>query len=440
MSEYVKHNKLIDSAKGLLVQGLRKPSLGTWKLFSRVFFKELQQDAYEWTFLQFPGDFEYLDQAINRDITNVIAFCNFYAQVATPDDAQCEIDIKKFEPFLNQLLDLKWLTNSSLEVRDGEVNISADSGALSLHPLLLYRKENRKPCFVFFNDIKNGSIALNDNKALPKEIDVYYKAILQRYAQDTDGDALLAVLYTFAAAKDYLTMSHLGLINKLDYVTLERIGSTLKEVLCENPMTDDVLDYQLFHESFREYLLKEKAKEISNAAEKIIEFCGTWKELEGSWEQRYALEHYATHLSESNKVKHHELLMELIYDRAYVAEQMKTLKSFDSSNRLYQLALIKACVLKKDDVAREAALCLVDIKYKEANGISQVLAKVANGDIDLALKGIESFGGLDEEGVTRKFILYMLCLMELTLMESKDKRFRKKAIKKMLHHNRIKMS
>jgi hypothetical protein len=713
MAEYVKHNKLSESAKSLLVQGLRMPSLGTWQLFSRVLFKELQQDAYEWTFLKFPIDFEYLDKALTKDITNIIAFRNIYAHGATPDDAQCETDIKKFEPFLNQLLELKWLTNSSLELIDGKVNISADSGTLSLHPLLLYRKENTEPCYAFFNDLKddkvgllnyplakhyrekdfyrefheylplrewkktcnnefyqlieelaetfkgraaerlqllnfvteknkgyffiqgnpgigksaliaqfskdlrantalngvqvveyfilrrtpsadvcnmlnylirrtdevfsagkeiqaegntvfelqnqlfakwrlwgqqsngqkllflidgldegvendvvtylprenfdniliiygsrrgghksiddllatlptehhsilelsslskediraliyevaskydlerestwidevqkrsqgnslylkllcnaieNGSIALNDIKALPKEIDVYYKAILHRYAQDKDGDALLAGLYTFAAAKDYLTMSQLGHINKLGYAILERIGSTLKEVLYENPLTEEVLDYRLFHESFREYLLKEKAKEVSDAAEKIIEFCGTWKELEGSWEQRYTLEHYAAHLSESNKVKHHEVLMELIYDRAYVAEQMKTLKSFDSSNRLYQLALLKACALKKDDHAREAALCLVDIKYKEDNDAPQVLSLVANGEIDLALKRIENFGGVDEEGLKRKFILYMLCLMELTLLDSKNKPHSKIAIEKLLNH------
>jgi len=34
IAEYVKHNKLSEAAKGMLAQGLRTPSLGTWQLFS----------------------------------------------------------------------------------------------------------------------------------------------------------------------------------------------------------------------------------------------------------------------------------------------------------------------------------------------------------------------------------------------------------------------
>jgi hypothetical protein len=46
MSEYVKHNQLSESAKGLLSQGLRLPSLGTWQLFSRLLFEELEKSNY----------------------------------------------------------------------------------------------------------------------------------------------------------------------------------------------------------------------------------------------------------------------------------------------------------------------------------------------------------------------------------------------------------
>ena len=61
---------------------------------------------------------------------------------------------------------------------------------------------------------------------------------------------------------------------------------------------------------------------------------------------------------------------------------------------------------------------------------------IANGEIDLGLKRIESFAGPDEEGVKRKFILYMLCLMELTLLDSKDKSHRKISIEKLSEYFR----
>jgi tetratricopeptide (TPR) repeat protein len=714
LAEYVKHNNLSDSAKGLLAQGLRTPSLGTWQLFSRVLFEELQKMNYEFLLSDFANEFLSLDKALNSNKTNVIAMRNGYAHGATPSDEQCDIDIKKFDSFLTQLMELKWLVKSSLQVQNGKIMIANANGALSLHPMLLYRNEDSDASFAFFNDLKNdkvgllnyplgkhyrekdfftefheylplqdwnkignnefhqrieeltetfkgrtierekllqfvstknkgyisiqgnpgigksaliaqffkdlsshtelknlqvieyfirrstpqaqveymlnylirrtdelfpagkeiraegkkvfdlqsqlftkwrswseqskgqkilflidgldegvennlvtymprenfeniliiygarpgghktiddlwatlpaehhtklelyglskediralifevankyeidrespwidavqkrsqgnplylkllcdaianGSIGINDINALPKEIDEYYKAILQRYAQDMlDGDALLNGLFTFAAAKDYLTLSHLSLINKLGSATLQRIGSTLKEVLYENPLTEVVLDYQLFHESFREYLVKEKAKEVSDATNRIIDFSATWKELEGNWEQRYALEHYANHLFESKRPIHHDVLINLIHNQEYKRVQIKTLKSFDCSNRLFQLTLLKASELQQEDHMLEAALCLVDLKYEEANDVPKVIALVAAGEIDLVLQRIDSFGGTDKEGVQRKFILYMLCLMELTLTESKDKPYRKAGIEKLLTH------
>jgi tetratricopeptide (TPR) repeat protein len=714
LAGYVKHNKLSDKAKGLLSQGLRTPSLGTWQLFSRVLFEELSNDNNRWISNSFAKEFNTLEKALQSEKTNVIAFRNGYAHGATPTDAQCVTDIQKFDPFLKQLMQFEWLRESSLVAQEGKVWISTNQESLCLHPILLYRKEDSDASYAFFNDLKNDkigllnytlskhykekelfaefhehlplhewkksgnnefyqrieeltetfkgrtlerdkilqfvlqkskgyfsiqgnpgigksaliaqiikdlrahpelknikvieyfirrgiqqaqveylfnylirrtdevfedgrdiraegkmvfdlqnqlfskwrlwgernngqqllflidgldegvennivtylprenfenilfiygsrpgghksiddlwgqlptlnhiklelfglgkediraliyevankyelsresawidavqmrsqgnplylkllcdaieneSISLNDINALPKQIDEYYKAILFRYAQDTiDGDALLTGLFTFAAAKDYLTFAHLGLINQLGQASIQRIGSALKEVLIENPLTEDVLDFQLFHESFREYLVRENQKQVSDAVGRIINFSINWKELSGSWEQRYALEHLATHLSESKKSHHHELLMELIYNQAYVTEQKKILKNFDSSTHLYQLGLLKASELDKFDYTLEAALCLVDLHYEEANDAPQIIEMVANGDIDLALKRIESFGGSDQEGMQRKFILYMLCLMELTLLGSKEKPFKKLGIQKLLSH------
>jgi len=714
LGEYVKHNKLSDAAKGMLAQGLRTPSLGTWQLFSRVMFEELQADGYTWTFTDFLAEFATLDKALNADKTNVIAFRNGYAHGATPTDEQCEADIAKFDPFLKKLLECRWLNTTHLETRDGKVWVIGESAEVCVHPVLVNKADGVDMPYAFFNDLKNdrvgllnyplskhyrekeffkefheflplhewkktgnnefyqrieeltetfkgrtlererllqfvrenhkgycsiqgnpgigksaliaqffkdlraqkeltdvqvveyfirrgtiqaqteyvfnylirrtdelfapgkeiraegkavwdlqqqlfakwrlwgeqsagkkllflidgldegtennvvtymprenfegvliifgsrpgghktiedlwtqlptehhtklelvglgrediraliyevankyeveresawidavqqrsqgnplylkllcdalehGSIALNDIQALPDKIDEYYKAILDRYAADTvDGDALLAGLFTFAAARDYLTMAHLGLINKLGDATVQRIGSTLKEVLYENPLTEEVLDYQLFHESFREYLVKEKALKVRDAMERIIDFCATWRELEGTWEQRYALQHYAAHAAVSAREARATELLTLPGNTAYIETQKKVLKQFDSTKELYRLCLLKANEMKQYDRQLEAALCLVDLKYEEANDAPQVVALVAAGDIDLALKRIESFGGVDEEGVKRRFTLYMLCLMELTLLESKAKPFRKTAIEKLLNH------
>jgi hypothetical protein len=712
IAEYVKHNKLSEAAKGMFSQGLRTPSLGTWQLFSRILSEELNADGYAWTFTGFPKDFAALDKALNATKTNVISFRNGYAHGATPTDFQCESDIRQFEPFLIQLLDSHWLSNTTLENRDNKVCILSDTGELCLHPIFLSKDEGGSSPYAFFNDLKNdkvgllnyplskhyrekqfyqefhqylplnewkksgnnefyqrieeltetfkgrtierarlldfvsnnskgyfsiqgnpgigksaliaqffkdlkshkdtqqlqvveyfirrgtaqaqleyvlnylirrtdelfqagreiraegkavwelqqqlfskwrlwgeqskggkllflidgldegvensvvtylprenfegiliiygsrpgghksiddlwaqlpaehhtklelsglgkediraliyevankyeldrdsawidavqrrsqgnplylkllcdamehGSIVVNDIGALPEKIDEYYKAILDRYSRDADGDALLNALFTFAAARDYLTMAHLGLINKLGEATVQRIGSTLKEVLYENPLTEEVLDYQLFHESFREYLIKEKGASVREAAERIIDFCEGWNELEGTWEQRYALEHYAAHLGDSKKELRVETLSKLIYDHGYRATQKKVLKGFDASNEMYRIALKKSSELKREDDMLEAALCLVDLKYEEANDAPKIVEMIKKGEIDLALKRLESFGGSDKEGLKRKFILYIICLTELVI-NRKDSVINKSAIKDIIYH------
>ncbi len=713
ISAYIKQLNLSDSSKGMLAQGLRTPSLGTWQLFSRVLFDELEQNQYEWKLSDFSSSFKALDKALNASKTNVIAFRNGYAHGATPTDEQCEKDIKQFEPFLIQLFKSGWLSASSIQYRENRVWITADNYELCLHPILLFKEDGGSSPYAFFNDLKNdkvgllnyplskhyrekdfynefhqylplnewkkignsefdqrieeltesfkgrtierdkllkfvldnnkgyisiqgnpgigksalvsqflkdlkpyfeiqnlqtveyfirrgtaqakaeyllnyllrktdelfsggrevradgkeiwdlqqqlfskwrlwgelnpnrkllflidgldeavendivtylpretfdgilfvygsrpgghksiddlwtqlpveyhsklellglgkadiraliyevvnkyeieresqwvdaienrsqgnplylkllcdamsnGLIPLNDTEALPHTINDYYKAILDRYAHDPDGDALLCALYTFAAARDYLTITHLGIINKLGEATLQRISSTLKEVLYENPFTEHVLDYQLFHESFREYLVKEKKSQVNDASERIIDFCSSWKSCDGLWEQRYPLEYYSEHLADSKKEERTERLIRLIYDEDFIKTQQNILEHYGATSNLYKNALQKASDLKRYDDAHEAALCLIDLKYEEANDAPKIVALVAKGEIDLVLKRIESFGDADTNGLKRKFNLYMLCLLELTLLESKNKPFNKIAIEKILNH------
>jgi hypothetical protein len=714
MAEYVRQNKLSVAAKGLLSQGLRTPSLGTWQLFSRVLFEELEKDKFAWSLPSFSKEFAELDKALNNAKTNVIALRNGYAHGATPTDDACNTDIQKFDSFLTKLLHSQWLNDSHLEVANGNVLLHAERVSLSLHPLLLFRDERTDASFAFFNDIKNdkigllnyplgihyrekdfyhdfhehlplhewkksgnnefyqrieeltdtfkgriaergrllqfvvneskgycsiqgnpgigksaltaqffkdlrgskeannvhvveyfirrgtsqakadylfnylikrtdelfpdgreiraegktvfdlqnqlfskwrlwhehaqgkkllflidgldegiedqvpvymprenfqniliiygsrpgghksiddlwgslpiehhrkielqglsrqdiraliyevankyemeresawidavlkrsqgnplylkllcdsienGEIVLNDIKALPTKIDDYYKTILLRYANDPDGDALLSGLFTFAAAKDYLTISHLGLINLIGSATLMRIGSALKEVLYENPLTEEILDYQLFHESFREYLVKEHAREVTAAQQRIISFCGTWKELEGTWEQRYSLQYYGMHLYESTKFEHVEQLLMLSHNSTFVDHQKRILRNYNSSRSLFQVALLKATAIEQFDEQLYSALQIVDLKYDEQRRASEIISMVSNGEIQIALKRIESLKvQAEDQGAIIMFQLYILCIMELTLLSSRNKPFQRSAIQQLLNH------
>lgn len=285
------------------------------------------------------------------------------------------------------------------------------------------------------NAIENGSIPYNAPKALPTEINDYYKAILTRYANDSqDGDALLSSLFVFAAAFDYLTPVHLQLINGFGTAQSIRIESTLKEVLYENPLTEEVLDYQLFHESFREFLVQFYPTELKRAETKLLEFCSNWNTLQHTFEQRYALQYYTSHLTQNSSEHSILTLINLSKDKAYTDTQKNVLRGFTATKQLYQDIIHHTIKSANTDEALEAALALVDLKYEEQNDAASILAMVANNEIDLALQRITAFGGESKEDKQRQFILYMLCLMELTLLDSKDKPFSKFAIEKLLKH------
>jgi tetratricopeptide (TPR) repeat protein len=146
------------------------------------------------------------------------------------------------------------------------------------------------------------------------------------------------------------------------------------------------------------------------------------------------LEHYAAHLSDSRKAARSEELMHLLRDESYVLTQKKVLQNYKATSLLLRACLLKAGELQRREDQLEAALGLVDLRYEESNDAPLVVAMVGRGEIDAALRRIEAFGGSDKEGMRRKFTLYMLCLMELTLLGGKDKHFRKTAIDSLLRH------
>ena len=78
----------------------------------------------------------------------------------------------------------------------------------------------------------------------------------------------------------------------------------------------------------------EIATEIQEATERLIDFCSSWNELSGAWEQRYSLEFYAAHLAESKKSGHKETLMALPNNLIYLKTQYKVLKHFKGGKNL----------------------------------------------------------------------------------------------------------
>jgi len=144
---------------------------------------------------------------------------------------------------------------------------------------------------------------LNQSSTLPKRMDELYQTALLRMEKENPGS--LNFLLYIAAAKDFvspeLTSDWIGesttqLRNKFLYACIE--------FLYENTLTTTTEDYQLFHESLREYLSKTYAAELQQCKERICDWTINWKSTNGdiNFENdllTYAMQFSTEHLFES---------------------------------------------------------------------------------------------------------------------------------------------
>jgi hypothetical protein len=194
--------------------------------------------------------------------------------------------------------------------------------------------------------------------------------------------------------------------------------------------------YQLYHERLKVYLLQKLSEgEVSALHEKLIARLERGIEEQKADEfEWYGLEFLMGHLGVSSMLNGDgKKLIELSYSQTHWQRQLKISKGYIWTKNGLKEAMSWASKYKDDEVI-ECGLQMVDLHHQEQNAAPKIVALVAEGDFDTALKRIEQFGGNDKEGLQRKFILYMLCLMELTLLDSKVKPFRKEGIEKLMRH------
>jgi len=194
--------------------------------------------------------------------------------------------------------------------------------------------------------------------------------------------------------------------------------------------------YQLYHERLKVYLLQKLSEEeIHLLHDKLIgrleQAIEEQKADEFEW---YGLEFLSNHLSIAAMLNGEgKKLIQLAYSQTHWQRQLKISKGYSWTNNGLKQVMTWASKYNDDEVI-ECGLQMVDLHHQEQNAAPQIVALVAEGEFDAALKRIEQFGGNDKQSLQRKFIIYMLCLMELTLLDSKDKPHRKEGVAKLLKH------
>ena len=121
---------------------------------------------------------------------------------------------------------------------------------------------------------------LNQPNMLPKGMDDLYQSALLRLENENPGS--VNFLMYLAAAKDFVSAELAASWMSIDTLTVKnRMLYACLEFLYENPLTEGVEDYQLFHESLREYLSKTYTAELNNCKERICNWSLDWKSQNG---------------------------------------------------------------------------------------------------------------------------------------------------------------
>jgi hypothetical protein len=194
--------------------------------------------------------------------------------------------------------------------------------------------------------------------------------------------------------------------------------------------------YQIYHERLRTFILQRVSVGVfKRCNESIIKICRNALATKSSYEwDVYALEHLSTHLLvPAMEGLDSASLKTLAYDKAHWNRQIDTSKGYGWTKRMHNEMMLWASKYDDEQVI-ECSLNKVDLFHMEQSDAPRIVGLVAQNEIETALQRIESFGGNDDEGIQRKFLLYMLCLMELTLLDSKNENFCNSAIEYLLKH------
>jgi hypothetical protein len=294
--------------------------------------------------------------------------------------------------------------------------------------------QNLDPTYLryIYDNLIKGIVHPENASELPEGLIGLYEEAFEEHLPVMERQLLLKRFALFAILKKEVSTAFVTkVLEEKEEVVLEFINNYSSWFNSQEPGK-----FQLYHERLKVFVLQKLSEnEIQTIHEKLIARLELAIEDQLADEfEKYALEFLSEHLYvEAMFTGYGQKLLDLAYSQSHWQRQLKICKGYTWTKNGLKEVMSWASKYNDDEVI-ECGLQMVDLHHQEQNAAPQIVALVAEGDFDAALKRIEQFGGNDKEGLQRKFILYMLCLMELTLLDSKDKSFRKVGIEKLLKH------
>jgi tetratricopeptide (TPR) repeat protein len=194
--------------------------------------------------------------------------------------------------------------------------------------------------------------------------------------------------------------------------------------------------YVLYHDRLRKYILQRISHDhFIRCNDNIINECKIALNLKvgDEWEH-YALEHLSKHLLiNAMEGKDIEALKILAYNTTHWNRQVQVSKKYEWSKRMHVDMLLWASKYDNDEII-ECMLNMVDIHHLEQMDAPRIVELVAQYDFETSLNRIETFGSNDQEGLKRKFLVYINCIIELMLSSGKNEPLIINGIDKILKH------
>jgi len=225
-------------------------------------------------------------------------------------------------------------------------------------------------------DLKAGQLTVRDEGKLPDGWEKYCDQLLERLRVHSAGGVLTPLVCLLAWAKEPTTEGTMKVLlqphhlaNEPDWDDVFR--KVLKHgylVLQQRPTLDGESGWTIYHDSFRQHLLKSKTVEPDRkwAQRRWLEVCKDWKALASQEPSlyRYILRHYAEHLREA---KRWDELFALARDDAFCQAQAQASPTDpDLLLRTVQEALLGAA--ERDD-----AVAMAEFLLKHARRLNEIV-------------------------------------------------------------------
>ncbi len=239
------------------------------------------------------------------------------------------------------------------------------------------------------DSLTSGELELNDVRVLPGGVEDLYDEAMRRFRAEPRVFELLTLL---AAASDHMSVEMLADFFDWSPPDVEGTVDRAREVLVDNPLTPTIVDYQLFHDSMRDFLRRSYSAKIAEWERRLVDWCGRWRAHRDAGRNdpeisclTYALRHYAGHLAAR---KRHAELVALLRDEEYRRTQIETLGSYEVT---YDSARVTVSALAEAGdpsvvAAAEMALLGLSIAGEAQAGTRDAVGLAEEGKWDAAIR------------------------------------------------------